>query len=100
MNEIFKVWTVFASTETNPHFARVRTYSNEALARQGVAGHGPWGSDGVVQQEAAVQVDGRVYVLVSAVPVDLDGLQAKADEDLKQRTLAALTPDQRRVLGV
>lgn len=60
-----------------------------------------YGGNGAVQSAKAVEIDGKVYILDSGgAPVDVDMCQYKADEKLKEDTLASLSEDQLRVLGV
>lgn len=62
---------------------------------------GWYGSNGYVAGAKAVEIDGKVYILAnSGRPVDVDLLQYKADEKLKADTLAGLTAEQIRVLGL
>ena len=41
-----------------------------------------------------------VWLLDQPEPIDLDSLEAKRDAELKAQTLASLTAEQRRVLGI
>jgi hypothetical protein len=69
-------------------------YGAQTLAR----GKGGWGSDGSVKEVAAVEIDGRIYLVTG--PIDLDGKEAEAKENFRQNALAKLTPAEREALGV
>lgn len=61
---------------------------------------GFYGGKGYVSEHTAVKINQDIYLLAQSKPIDLDGVQAKYDADLKAETLASLTADQKRVLGI
>lgn len=98
-----KFTTVYAVTKENEdgRFIGYHSfYSTESRASENTKGHGAWGSESGVNELPAIVVNGNTYVLQYAEPVDLDLHNAKADEQLKQETLASLSSEQKRVLGL
>lgn len=75
-------------------------YTSESTAKMKAKGKGWYGGDGVVREAHIIESDGEYYALVNTNPVDLNGLQAEADEKLRAETLAGLSEDQIRVLGI
>ena len=61
---------------------------------------GFYGGKGWVSEARAIKINHDVYILAHANPVDLDGVKAKADAELKEKTLASLSSEQKRVLGL
>lgn len=61
---------------------------------------GWYGGTGWICETKGIVVDSVVYALVSDSPIDLDGIQKKFDEDLRASTIASLSKDQLRVLGI
>lgn len=65
------------------------------------AKHSGWyGGQGWVAEHTAIKINHDIYVLANPQPIDLDGVKAQSDADLKAKTLASLTDDQKRVLGI
>ena len=69
-------------------------------AEQAAKGQGWYGGDGWVSEAHAIEINHKVYVLADKDPIDLDGKNARSDAELKEKTLASLTADQKRVLGL
>lgn len=95
--------TVYAVTreDQDGHFIGYHAfYSTESRASENTKGHGSWGSDSEVKALPAIILNGNTYILQFAEPVDVDLNKAKADEQLRQETLASLSSEQRRVLGL
>jgi hypothetical protein len=61
---------------------------------------GFYGGKGWVSEVPAIKINHDVYILAHDKPVDLDGKRKQADEDLKALTLASLSDEQKRVLGL
>jgi hypothetical protein len=61
---------------------------------------GFYGGKGWVSETSAIRINNEVYILAGEHPVDLDGVKAKSDAELKEKTLASLTDEQKRVLGL
>ena len=74
--------------------------TTEAQARHAAKGAGWYGGNGAVQEARALRIDGAVWLLARDKPIDLDSAQAKRDADLREKTLASLDDEQRRVLGL
>ena len=74
--------------------------STKAQAENAAKGRGWYGGNGHVTRCAALRIDGMVWLLDQPEPIDLDSLEAKRDAELKAQTLASLTAEQRRVLGI
>lgn len=69
-------------------------------AASAAAGKGWYGGDGGTSKHTAIDIDGTVYLLAQSRPIDIDGKQAKRDAELRQQTLASLSREQLRVLGL
>jgi hypothetical protein len=74
--------------------------STEDKAKVMAHGKGFFGSDGVYFEVPAIKVNDKIFVLKKDYPVDLDDTQATKDAELRSKTLASLTPEQKRVLGL
>lgn len=75
-------------------------YASTARKAQEMAkGKGYFG-DGTYIKVPGVKIDGFFYVLTSGCPTDLDNIQADRDAELRDSTLASLTVEQKRVLGL
>ena len=61
---------------------------------------GFYGGAGHVAEHQAIKINCNVFLLARPDPIDLDGVAAKNDANLKASTLANLTTDQKRVLGL
>lgn len=75
-------------------------YSDSVKATDAAKGKGYYGGNGHVSEGPAIRIDGKVYRLLSDAPIDVDGVQASKDDELRKSTLAALSPEQIRVLGI
>ena len=69
-------------------------------AEQAAKGQGWYGGDGWVSEVRAIKINYDIYILASDSPIDLDGKRQRADDDLKALTLASLSAEQKRVLGL
>jgi hypothetical protein len=74
--------------------------STQAQAEGAAKGIGWYGGNGYVEDAPALRIDGAVYLLRERDPIDMDAKQAQRDADLRAKTLAALTEEQKRVLGI
>jgi hypothetical protein len=61
---------------------------------------GFYGSDGGTSIVPAVNIDGKIYVLSQEGAIDLDGEQVQRDANLRAQTIASLSVEQLRVLGL
>jgi hypothetical protein len=86
--------------ERSPCNELIGYFLREDTAELACKGKGWYGGNGDVRKSWAVQIDHKWYLLQSDGPIDLDLNQAQADERLRKQTLAALTPEQKRVLGI
>lgn len=79
----------------------IRGYCSSRYAAESAAqGQGWYGGNGWVSESYAIKINHDVYVLASKDPIDLDGKSAQTDAELKAQTLASLSEDQKRVLGL
>lgn len=84
----------------------VAYYSSYSAASAGVTGVGYWGGDGTIINKKAIKITDlrehrtQYYLLESATPLDLDEIQKKADEKLRNDTLSNLSAEQKRVLNL
>lgn len=78
---------------------RIGYASTARKAQEMAKGKGYFG-DGTYIKVPGVKIDGFFYVLTSGCPTDLDNIQADRDAELKASTVASLTDEQKRVLGI
>lgn len=69
-------------------------------AKMMAKGKGFFGSEGMYMEVPALTINGVTYVLKKEYPIELDNVEATKDAELKEKTLASLTPEQKRVLGL
>ena len=101
MHNIIKIWSAYETIDDRGNIgACLGRFSCEQYAKEAAKNRGWYGGDGDVKESSAIKVDGKIYGLASPNPIDLDRRNAIADEVLKQQTLAGLTPEQKRVLGL
>lgn len=101
MNPIKLIYKAHGDAGTDRGIGPVIGYfTSESQASLFARGKGWYGSDGGTSAAYAIQIDGKWYVLESRNPIDLDRNQAEADAILRAETLASLTADQKRVLGI
>jgi len=81
-------------------FGALAYFSTKESATEYAKGRGDWGDNAPVSACPSISIDGIVYVLKQYEPIDLDLQQANYDKELRERTLASLTSEQRRVLGI
>ena len=99
--EIVKAFRVFETTnEYSAKGSCVGIFSTKSQAEQSAEGRGWYGGKGLIITVSLIRIDGKLLELASEYEVDLDGHKASADAKLKADTLANLTPDQKRVLGL
>lgn len=75
-------------------------YSGKSVAEKKAQNSGWYGGYGGVSTHCAIVIDDQVYLLAKDTPIDLDQKLALADELLRVATLASLTAEQKRVLGL
>jgi hypothetical protein len=75
-------------------------FSRSSVADQHAKGIGWYGGPGLVKKELAISIGDKVYVLKHPDPVDLDEKDKKAQDELRQKALAKLSPDEQRALGL
>ena len=94
------VYGTMAEDDDGRHRGVMAYFSSSSAAESYGIHKGGWGGDCDVKEFSAIRLaDGRVYV-VSDGPIDLDLKKSKYEEELRKRTLASLTPEQIRVLGI
>lgn len=76
-------------------------YFSSYTAAEGYGvGKGLWGGNAGVKSFSAIQLgDGSVYIITGGA-IDLDRQKSNYEEELRKRTLAKLTPEEQRVLGL
>ena len=87
-----KIWQIHGDggeRGTGPIIGYSNTRSN---ADDRSKGKGWYGGSGYVCEAYCIEVDGKTYALVKPTPIDLDGVQAGKDEQLRRQTIADLTP--------
>lgn len=95
------VWAAMVSTDERGGDIVYGWYSTKEYALTESRGKGWYGSHGHAVQHKAVVIDGTTYLLGNAGhPIDVDGEQAIQDAELRKTTLASLTDEQLRVLGL
>ena len=98
MTKIIDVWDVYNTDGGGMgyHCGTVQWCSSEEKAielKRGCAFYS-------MREHKAIEVDGKVYVLQSAVPIDLDAEDAKVKEKLKQAALDKLSETEKELLGL
>jgi hypothetical protein len=105
--EIIDAWAVHGDGGENRVGPVIGYANSKENADAYAAGKAWYGGDGYVKKVSAMVINGETYILASSRPVTFVGAkeaevvaQKRRDEELRQQTLASLTPDQRRVLHV
>ena len=99
--ELVDVWQAHGDSGSDQWRGPVIAYcSTEAQANLAAERRGWYGGHGGVSKARGLKIDGQVWLLAREEPIDLDSLSAKQDEELRERTLAGLSSEQRRVLGL
>lgn len=98
--EIIKIFEVHGDGGERGYGPVIGYASTESKAREMAKSEGFFGSDGIYTEVPAIVVNGVVYALRREYPIDIDNAQATKDAELKAKTLASLTPEQKRVLGL
>jgi hypothetical protein len=73
--------------------------ANHADAVAATRGKGWYGSDAHISTLTCIKVGDEYYVLANTTPIRLDG-DRKVDEERRQRLLAGMSPEDKRVLGI
>ena len=98
--KIIKVWA-YHGDGGERGIGPILGYCSSKYDAEQKAQHSGWyGGQGWVAEHSAIKINHDVYVLATPHPIDLDGVQKQADAELKAKTLASLTSDQKRVLGL
>lgn len=101
---MYRIVNVFAVYTTVDEYGRcgkrIGFFTDQGKAREAAKGQGWYGSEGNIVPCYAIEVDGQFYALEDPQPIVLDRNTVADDEKLRQSTLASLTPDQKRVLGL
>ena len=107
--EIVDAWAVHGDSGTDRHNdgPLIGYCNNQKDAEAYAQGKGWWGGCGKIEKVPALVINGDTYILASPEPVKfvegaserLAAEQKQHDEALRQRTLASMTAEQRRVLG-
>lgn len=98
--EKITVWTAHGDGGEYGVGPVIAHFSTQQAAINAAKGKGWYGGNGVVLDCQALRVDGDVWLLAQANPIDLDAVKANQDAKLLADTLAALSDEQKRVLGI
>lgn len=96
--EVYSVYT--QENEFGRQGAKLGDFSASTDAASFAVGKGWWGGNADVVPQKALKVGEHIFLLQSKKPIDLDGQQKKKDDELREKTLESLSPEQRRVLGL
>lgn len=103
MAEIKPLYKVFVMPDTTAFEAGgiIGYFSEESVAKKEAKGKGSWGGNASIDMVCSVEVNGNTYILANGgKPIDVDLKKARSDAKLKEETLASLTDEQKRVLGL
>lgn len=100
MSEIFPVWTVHRNNDDHRDGPVTDVCSSDLHANLLADRSGWYGGDAPTHQRWAIKVDGKVYLLESNTPVDLDGVVEAQRTALKKSALQKLSPEEIEVLGL
>lgn len=94
-------WTVYSTVDEFGRRGSLQgVYSCKVSAEEAAVGIGWYGEKGEVLQVSLMKVGDEHYQLASPEPIDLDLKKKISDADLREKTIASLAPEQRRVLGL
>ena len=99
-NKIFGIYTVHRNNDERYSGPVTDVCSTKAIAEKIAYGSGWYGGNAPIVAGWAVEVEGKVYLLASNSPVDLDGKIAKNKEQIKKEALQKLTEDEIEALGI
>lgn len=74
--------------------------SSKDIAETAAHKSGWYGGDAPISTFSALLINGAYWILHEREPVDMNGWQRAKDEVLRKETLAGLSPEQIRVLGI
>lgn len=100
MIEIITIWQAHGDGGEHGNGPVIAYCSTESQAIEAAKGKGYFGSNGHVDSAKGLRADGHVWLLAKEHPIDLDSEQANRDEELREQTLAGLSDEQKRVLGL
>lgn len=103
MTEIKPLYKVFVMPDPTAFEAGgiIGYFSEESVAKKEAKGKGPWGGNASIDLIYSVELNGNTYILANGgKPIDVDLKKARNDAKLKEETLASLTEEQKRVLGL
>ncbi len=101
--EIIPIWKAHGDGGERSRGPVVGYALTEAEANRLADGRGWWGGNGGTSEGHAIKIGKELFALESNEPIQLkkvaEDLRAK-DEELRKKTLASLTKEQKRVLGL
>lgn len=100
MSKIFGIYTVYRNNDERYNGPVTDVCSTKAIAEKIAYGAGWYGGNTPIIAGWAVEIEGKVYLLTSNVPVDLDGRIAKNKEEIKKKALEKLTDEEIEALGI
>lgn len=98
--EIFQVWAAHGDNGGSGTAPVIGYFDSYGKADAAAKGRGWYGGNGNVSDHTAIKVNDKCYLLARNAEIDLNLDQKKRDEELRQATLASLTDEQKRVLGL
>lgn len=99
--EIISVWAYYGDSGEGGGRSPLLGYcSSFNLAARAAKGKGFWGGDGAVSVCKALKIGSEIFALIDEKPIDLNGTKVAQDAKLREQTLASLTVEQKRVLGI
>ncbi|AVH84956.1 hypothetical protein RsoM2USA_27 [Ralstonia phage RsoM2USA] len=97
---ITEIWRVHGDGGEFSDGPVIGYFTKETDADKFAFGKGWYGGKGRVSKGWAIQIGYHWYELADSSPIDLDRKKTLADEQLKKDTLASLSAEQKRVLGL
>lgn len=76
-------------------YCSTKDQASHAAYRQGW-----YDQNGHVSSISALKIDGKYWALAHSEPIDMDQEAKKSDDKLRMETMASLSPEQLRVLGL
>lgn len=99
--ELIDIYVVYNESEHGWGGGPCGYFTSFSAAKEFGRNKGSWGGPVDPKTEKAIRLqDGTVYRLADPDPIDLDGVQAQYEENLRKQAIAKLTDEERRVLGL
>lgn len=99
--ERFQVWAVRNDTyERDDTSSVLAYYDSYGKAQERAVGKGWFGATARITKHEALRVGNNVWLLAKDTPIDVTQDESISDDDLREQTLATLSANQKRVLGL